>query len=95
MKLSELTPADVMSHAVVSEQDPDAPLLAVYLAAAKSYVLGYTGLTAEQADGKPELAVAALVVCADLVRNKEATVDGSGVNPVLESFLGMHCVNLL
>lgn len=95
MKLSELKVEDAMAHAVVSEDAPDAPLFTHYLDAAKSYVLGYTGLTAEQADDKPELAIAALVVFAELVRNKEATVSDGNVNLVLESFLGMHSVNLL
>lgn len=95
MKLSELKAEDAMAHAVVSEADPDAALFPHYLDAAKSYVLGYTGLTAEQADDKPELAIAALVVFAELVRNKEATVSDGNVNLVLESFLGMHSVNLL
>lgn len=95
MKLSELTVKDAMAHAVVSEDDPDAALFPHYLDAAKNYVLGYTGLTAEQADGKPELSIAALVVFAELVRSKEASVGDGKVNLVLESFLGMHSVNLL
>lgn len=95
MKLSELAVEDAMAHAVVSSDDPDASLFPDYLGAAKSYVLGYTGLTAEQADDKPELAIAALVVFAELVRNKEATVSDGKVSLVLDSFLGMHSVNLL
>lgn len=95
MKLSELTVEDVMTHAVVAEDDVDFDLLPGYLEAAKSCVLGYTGLTGPQADEKPELAIAALVVVADLVKNKEATGDKGGVNLVLQSFLGMHRTNLL
>ena len=95
MKLSELTPADVALHAVVSEQDPDYPLLPTYLEAARKYVLDYTGLDAATADEKPDLTVAALVLAADMVKNKEATVENDKMNKVLESFLGLHCVNLL
>ena len=95
MKLSELTVEQAAAHAVVSTDDPDAALLPDYLDAARSYVLGYTGLPPEEADAKPELAVAALVVFAELVKNKELTVDEDRVSPVLESFLGMHSVNLL
>lgn len=95
MKLSELTVEQAMEHAVVSSEDPDAALFPHYLEAAKSYVLGYTGLTPEAANEKPELAVAALVVFAELVRSKEAAVDNDKVSLVLRSFLGMHAVNLL
>ncbi len=95
MVFSELRTSDLMAHAVVSEEDVDYSLLPDYLESAKSYVLGYTGLTEAQADEKPELAVAALVVAADLVKNKEATVDNSRANEVLDSFLGMHRMNLL
>lgn len=95
MKLSELTVEGAVAHTVASSADPDASLFPAYLEAAKSYVLGYTGLTPDAADGKPELTIAALIVFAGLVRDKELTVDGSAVNPALEGFLGMHCVNLL
>lgn len=95
MKLSELTVEQAAAHAVVSTDDPDAALFPDYLDAARSYVLGYTGLPPEGADTKPELAIAALVVFAEMVRNKEATVDSNKVSLVLESFLGMHSVNLL
>ena len=95
MRLSELTAEDAVAHTVASPSDPDAGLFPAYLEAAKSYVLGYTGLNPNTADEKPELAIAALIVFAGLVRDKELTVDGDTVNPALERFLGMHCVNLL
>lgn len=95
MKLSELTVEDATAHTVVSPDDPDGVLFPAYLEAAKSYVLGYTGLSMEAADEKPELAIAALIMFADLVRNKEATVDQGRENPALAAFLGMHAVNYL
>nr|DAW63827.1 MAG TPA: hypothetical protein [Caudoviricetes sp.] len=95
MKLSELTVEQAMAYAVVSDDAPDAALFQGYLESAKNYALEYTGLDASAADSKPELAMAALVVFAELVRSKEGAVDSDKVNPLLESFLGMHAVNLL
>ena len=95
MKLSELTVVEAARHAVVLEDDPDYCLLPLYLEAAKAHVLDYTGLTPQQADTHPALSVAALVQVADMVRNKEATVENSAVNAVLASFLDAHRVNLI
>ena len=95
MKLSEITVEQVAAHAVVSDQDPDYSLIPAYLEAAKQHVLDYTGLTEEKADAKPDLAVAALILTADMLRNKEASTDTAAVNRVLQSFMDLHCVNLL
>lgn len=92
MKLSELTTAEAAAHVRPYE---DASGLTVYLNAAKSYVLSHTGLTAEEADAYPDLAVAALILTADLYDNRQATVEGGNVNRVLESFLDSHRRNLL
>lgn len=95
MKLSDLTTKQAAAHAVVQESDPDYELLPGYLDAAKAHVLSYTGLTQEEADKRPDLAVAALILTADMVRNKEATVENDKVNQVLASFLDAHRFNLL
>lgn len=95
MKLSDLTVEDAARYAVLTEDDPDAALFPHYLEAAKQYVLSYTGLTLEKADLLPDLSLAALVLFADMTRNKEATVASDKANQVLQSILGMYSVNLL
>ncbi len=92
MKLSELTADEAAGHVRPYE---DASCLNIYLDAAKRYVLSHTGLTAEEADGYPDLAVAALILTADLYDNRQSTVDSGNVNRVLESFLDSHRRNLL
>ena len=95
MKLSELTKEMAAMHAVCCESDPDYKLLDGYLEAAKAHVLDITGLTSAEADEHPALAVAALILVADMVKNKEATAENESVNRVLSSFVGAHRVNLL
>ncbi len=95
MRLSEVSVKDLARQAVEDEDAQDYSLLPAYLDAAKNAVLSYTGLTQEEADEKPELAVAALVIGADLVKNKEASVDDDKVNQVLGTFMDMHRKNLL
>lgn len=92
MKLSELTVEAAAQHV---KADPDDCMLSVYLDAAKSYVLNYTGLTETEADSLPDLAVAALILTADFYDNRQATVENSNVNKVLDCILGMHRYNLL
>ena len=92
MKLSELTVELAQRHA---RSEPDAALDSLYLEQAKQYVLDYTGLTAEEADGKEGLTMAALFLFAELTDNKGLSTDTDKVNQVLASFLDLHRVNLL
>ncbi len=92
MKLSELTVEAARAH---TRTDPDDVLDHMYLEAAKRYVLDYTGLTAAEADERPYLTVAALVLFAEMTDNKSLSTDNSKVNRVLASFLDICSVNLL
>nr|DAW46100.1 MAG TPA: head tail connector [Caudoviricetes sp.] len=65
------------------------------LAAAREYVLSYTGLTAENADQYESLAIAAMVLCADMYDNRDMTVDKANVNRTAQSILDMHSINLV
>lgn len=92
MKLSELTVEIARAHARAEADDALDP---VYLDAARQYVLDYTGLDESEADKKPDLAVAALVLFAEMTDNKGLSADSGKINQVLASFLDLHCVNLL
>ena len=92
MKLSELTPEIAATHVRTAVDDS---VLPIYLDGARYHVLSYTGLTMEQADEKDDLAVAALILTADMYDNRQATVESDKVNRVLDSLLSVHRVNLL
>lgn len=55
----------------------------------------YTGLSEEEMDAHEDLAIAVLVLCADLYENRLTTVDTANVNRTVSCILGMHCKNLI
>jgi len=87
MKLSEIMVSDVAEY--VREEEGE-PLLPHILEAARRYVLDYTGLSAEEADGHADLSIAALAV-----RTTAITGTIIAENPVVAQILGAHAVNLL
>lgn len=94
MILSQLTANDLANYLRL-EQDDDAALLASILAAAQSAVLNYTGVTADEADTLPELALAALVVGADLYEHRTMQVDDNNINLTARSLMDLHRSNLI
>lgn len=94
MTLSQLTANDLANYLRL-EQDDDAALLAGILAAAQSAVLNYTGVTAEEADALPELALAALVVGADLYEHRTMQVDKNNINLTARGLMDLHRSNLI
>lgn len=94
MILSQLTANDLANYLRL-EQDDDAALLAGILAAAQSAVLSYTGVAAEEADALPELALAALVVGADLYEHRTMQVDNNNINLTARGLMDLHRSNLI
>lgn len=93
MKLREVSVRDVAQFGRIPEQDDS--LIPVIMAAAQSYVLGYTGLTLEQTDAYEDLTLAYLVLCCEMYDNRNMTTDNDKVNPYVKSVLAMHAVNYL
>lgn len=93
MRLSELTPEDVELHSRVEGDDMN--LVPHMIEAAQSYVLGYTALSADEADEYPELAIAALSLVSDMLEKRSMTIDDGHVNKTVDTILGMHCRNLI
>lgn len=95
-KLSEITAADVLDYLGYSAEDTIlSNELNLYIEAAKAYIISYTGLTAAVADTLPDLAVAALVLIADMFDNKTMIPANANTNRVVWSILDMHSLNLL
>lgn len=94
MILSQLTANDLANYLKL-EQDDDAALLAGILAAAQSAVLNYTGVPADEADALPELALATLVVGADLYEHRTMQVDDNNINLTARSLMDLHRSNLI
>lgn len=65
------------------------------LNAAKAFVGSYTGLTPEQIDTHEDFYIVIMVLCQDMYDNRCLYVDKNNLNKVVDSILGMYCVNLL
>ena len=94
MKASELTPDDVVRFARMEDAGTDIDPAAL-LAAARSFVRGYTGLTDAEIDQYEDITLAVLVLCADLYENRLMSVDKANVNSTADAILSMYRVNLL
>lgn len=99
MKVSELTVADIADYLRIMPGDLDETekkTMEGFLKAAKSYVMSYTGLTAEEVDTYPDIVPAVCCLAGDFYTNRDMTpaVKGSP-NRTVESILNMHCTNLL
>ena len=102
MKISEITSANVATYLRLETGDYDATVLAAIMAAAKQHLTDYTGIPAtstdteaDTLDNHPDFYVAYMVLCQDMHDNRSMYVETNNVNKVVESILGMHCVNLL
>lgn len=69
--------------------------LNVMLGVAQKYIKSYTGLTAEQIEEHEDFVIVVYVLVTDMYDTRTMYVDKNNVNRVVETILGMHCVNLL
>lgn len=100
MKLSQIQKSDVIDFLRLDEEEyaegtQEEKTLNAIMAAAKSYILNYTGLTEAEADEKEDFYIAFMVLCQDMHDNRALYVDKNNTNKVVESVLAMHSVNLL
>lgn len=93
MKVNEITPEIVAEHCRTDDYSEEE--LQRILDASKAYIRSYTGLNDKEIDMHEDLAIAALVLCQDMYDNRSVYVDKNTTNKVVETILGMHCVNLL
>jgi len=94
MKISEVTLTEVKAYLRITDTDDDS-LLEIIQAAATSYILSYTALTAEEADTITELSIALMCLCSDMydVRTSQASNDKQ--NPIVSTVLNMHRRNCI
>jgi hypothetical protein len=98
MKVSEITFSDICrqireEEAYVTEESRKH--LSILQKAAVDYVKGYTGLDEAAIDTHEDITIAVLVLISDMYDNRQMTVDKNNVNQVVDTILGMYCVNLL
>lgn len=98
MKVSEITLNDICRQIREEEEylaEEDRKHLAILQKAAVEYVKSYTGLTDAKIDKHEDITIAVLVLISDMYDNRQMTMDKNNVNRVVDTILGMHCINLL
>lgn len=102
MIVSTLEYTDVINYLHIDAEDvttAEQGMIEGYLEAAKSYATGYTGLTEDNLDEHPDIAVAVLCIAADMYTNRDMVTGGTrstvNVNKTVETILNMHAVNLV
>lgn len=94
MKVSEITTKEVADYLRLDDDFQHEKLLP-YLDSAKSFVASYTGLSMEGIDSHEDFYIVILILCQDMYDNRCLYVDRGSLNKVVDTILGLHCVNLL
>ena len=94
MKISEVTDEQIFSFMRVDDPtDEDTEFHSIIKPAAKSFIIGYTALTAEELDEHEDLTIAYLVLVEDMFDNRALTVNSANLNRTVETILSMHSLN--
>lgn len=96
IKVSDITVQALADYLRVADpSDADNTLLAAIIKAVPAYMAKYTGLSAAQLDGSPDMVIAALCLAQDMYDNRSMYVDSTKQNLTVQSILDMHSINLL
>lgn len=94
--MSELTPDIVKDYCGISDSDSDDVIRNILIPAAKKYIIGYTGLTAEQCDEHEDISLACMVLVNDMFTQRDYTINsGRQLNPTVKTILDLYAVNYL
>ena len=90
MKINELKDEQIKEYCGM---DDDCSMLGVYKSAAKSFIIGYTGLNEEELESHEDLTIAYLVLINDMSLNRDYTVNTDKLNPTVVTTLSMYSRN--
>lgn len=93
MKVSEIEVEHVAQYIKLDEYNEDE--LQAILDAAKAFIQSYTGLSKDEVDQHEDFYIVVMILCQDMYDNRCIYVDKNNLNKVVDTILGMHCVNLL
>ena len=95
-KISEITYTDVAEYIRLCEiSQDDQNTLTNLINISIDYISKYTGISRENLDNYNDLVIVVFILCQDMWDNRTMYVDNTNLNKVVESILGLHCVNLL
>lgn len=94
--VSDITYKDVANYIRLTEiTNEDEKLLTNLIEIAINYIKSYTGLKIGEIDKHEDFVIVVYILCQDMYDNRILYVENSKLNKVVETILGMHCVNLL
>lgn len=93
MKVSEIEVENVADYIRLDSYNDEE--IIPLLEAAKAFIRSYTGLSDEEVDEHEDFYIVVLILCQDMYDNRCMYVDKNNLNKVVDTILGMHCVNLL
>ena len=93
MKVKEIETENVAEYLRLDEYDEDQ--MSAILDSAKAFIRSYTGLTDDEINSHDDFYIVVMILCQDMYDNRCMYVDKNNLNKVVETILGMHCVNLL
>ena len=95
MKISEVT-KEILKTYIGYSADTQDEILSIYMASAKAFIIGYTGLTADEIDTHNDITIAYMCIIADMFNNRQSTVDSAVKdNPTVKTILSLYCKNYL
>lgn len=94
MKISEVT-LTAMREYLRAETESDDEFLTAVMAAARSMIQNYTGLSESELDNYEDLTIAYKIICSDMYDVRSLTVASDKMNPTVNIILNMHSKNLV
>lgn len=96
MKISDVTNEFARNYCGVSDDDAyTVSHIQMCMDASKAFILGYTGLNAEEVDTHEDITIAYLILINEYHTNRDYTVDKAMKNPCVIQILAMHSNNYL
>ena len=94
MVTSEIT-LDIAKQYLRIDGNDDDVLITAIISAAKAQAKSFTGLTTEEMDSYEDIPIAVLSLIADMYDVRQATLNGTQLNPTVYQILGSHSKNLI
>ena len=93
MTISEITINDVAEYLRLDSAEDS--ILPPVMAAAKKYIMDYTGQTEEELEDHEDYYLAYMILCQDMYDNRAMYTDKASVNKVVDSILFRHRQNFV
>lgn len=95
MLVSEVQVSDVASYLKLETGEYIESEIQTLISISKAFIKSYTGLDETAIDTHDEFVIVVYVLCQDMHDNRSLYVDKNNLNKVVDTILGMHCINLL